>query len=131
MEKSSSSDEECMILIGMALAEKIPREKKHGMWVRKVFRERKKRGTYNLVRAMAMWDKEMYFRCLRMTPTSFQRLLRLVGERISKQTTNYREPVPPEQRLSVTIRHLATGESLISLSLQYRIWKANRVKNNS
>ena len=121
MEESSSSDEECMILIGMALAEKNRRKRKHRMWLRKVFRERKKRGTYNLVREMAMWDKEMYFRYMRMTPTSFECLLRLVGERISKQTTNYREPVPPEQRLSVTIRHLATGESHISLSLQYRI----------
>ena len=68
-----------------------------------------------------MWDKEMYFWYMRMTPTSFERLLRLVGERISKQTTNYREPVPPEQRLSVTIRHSATSESHISLSLRYRI----------
>ena len=31
------------------------------------------------------------------------------------------EPIPPEQRLSHTLRHLATGESQISLSLRYRI----------
>ena len=33
-----------------------------------------------------MWDKEVYFRYMGMTPTSFERLLRLVGERTSKQT---------------------------------------------
>ena len=68
-----------------------------------------------------MWDKEMYFWYMRMTPTSFERLLRLVGERISKQTTNYKKTVFPEQRLSVTICHSATNESHISLSLRYRI----------
>ena len=40
--------------------------------------------------------KEMYFRYMRMTPRSSEHFLRLVSERISKQTTNYRELVPPE-----------------------------------
>ena len=36
-------------------------------------------------------------------------------------STNYEEPIPPEQQLSLTLRHLATGESQISLSLPDRI----------
>ena len=48
-------------------------------------------------------------------------LLSLVAPRIAKLSTSYREPIPPPHRLSATLRHLATGESRISLSLQYRI----------
>ena len=116
MEESSCSDEECMILIGMALAEKNRRKRKHRMWVRKAFRERK-----NV--AHATWSERWQCGIRKCTfgATSFERLLRLLGKRISQQTTNYREPVPPEQRLSVAIRHLTAGESQFSLSLQYRV----------
>ena len=56
-----------------------------------------------------------------MTPDRKEYLLSLGAPFITKLSTNYREPVPPEQRLSLTLRHLATRESQISLSLQYRI----------
>ncbi|KAK4295749.1 hypothetical protein Pmani_031711 [Petrolisthes manimaculis] len=41
--------------------------------------------------------------------------------KIQKQNTHLREAIPPEQRLSVTLRYLATGESRRSLGFQYRI----------
>ena len=65
----------------------------------------------------------MYFRYMRMSPRRFKHLLTLIAPKITKKnkTTNYREPFLPDQRLSLTLRHLATGESQISLSLQYRI----------
>jgi len=117
---SSSSEEECILLLGLVMSRRR-RKRKHKIWVRDVFKERNGRGTFNLVREMALADEEMFFRYMRMSPSIFEKLLRLVGKRLTKQTTNYRHPVPPEQRLSVTLRHLATGESHISLSLQYRI----------
>ena len=58
---------------------------------------------------------------MRMTPDQKEQLLSLGTPLITKLLTDYREPIPPEQRLSLTLRHLATGESQISLSLQYRI----------
>ena len=47
-------------------------------------------------------------------------LLSYGAPRVTKLSTNYREPISPEQRISLTLRHLATEESQISLSLQYR-----------
>ena len=56
-----------------------------------------------------------------MTPQSFEHLLSLLEAKIKKRTTNYRELIPPKLQLSVTLRHFATGESHISLSLQYKL----------
>ena len=40
---------------------------------------------------------------------------------IKKKTTHLREPISPGERLCVTLRYLATGESFRSLGFQYRI----------
>ena len=73
-----------------------------------------------MVRKLAVDNREMYYRYTRMTPDR-KYLLSLGAPLITKLSTNYREPISHEQRLSLTLRHLATGESQISLSLQYRI----------
>ena len=41
--------------------------------------------------------------------------------RITKQSTRFRVPIPPEERLAVTLRYLATGEFYESLMYQFRI----------
>ena len=40
------------------------------------------------------------------------------------QRDNFREPIPPAERLSLILRFLATGESQQSLPFSYRIGKA-------
>ena len=65
-----------------------------------------------------------FFRYLHMSPDRFEHLLSLVASLISKQTTRFRKPIPAEQRLVVTLRYLATGETQQSLSFGYQIGKA-------
>ena len=74
-----------------------------------------------MVRELAVDDREMYFRYVQMTSDRQEFLLSLSAPLITKLLTNYKEPIPPEQRLSLTLRHLAAGESQISLKLQYHI----------
>ena len=114
---SSSSEEECLAQKAVALTY---RQRKHRVWVRNAFKKKDIK-SYKLIEELAIWDREMCFRCMRMTSSRLEHLLCLVAPQITKQVTNYRKPIPPEQRLSLTLRHLATGESHISLSLQYRI----------
>lgn len=48
---------------------------------------------------------------LRMDSTTFERLLSMVKEGLTKQRTAMREPISPEERLIATLRFLATGRS--------------------
>ncbi|XP_073402429.1 uncharacterized protein [Dendrobates tinctorius] len=57
----------------------------------------------------------------RMSQESFRDLLDRVQESIRRQDTQLRCAIPPEEWLLVTLRFLATGESLSSLHFQYRI----------
>ena len=58
-----------------------------------------------------------------MTPNRFEHLLTLVGPLIQKETTRFRETISPPQRLALTLRFLATGESQQLLSFSYRMGK--------
>lgn len=58
---------------------------------------------------------------MRMTPNRFEHLLSLVAPLIQKKNTRFREAISPPQRLALTLRYLATGESQQSLSFSYRV----------
>ncbi|KAK3908909.1 Protein ALP1-like [Frankliniella fusca] len=66
-------------------------------------------------------DNRCGFRCLRMNSDMFEALLARVTPLIKKQNTHLRESISAAERLSVTLRHLATGETQESLSLTFRL----------
>ena len=53
-----------------------------------------------------------------MTPSRLEHLLSYGAPLVTKLSANYKEPISLEQRLSLTLSHLATRESQISISLQ-------------
>ena len=55
-----------------------------------------------------------------MSPQRFEALLQKVGPLISKQDTQLRKAVPAGERLAITIRYLATGDSQLSLPYAFR-----------
>nr|CAH7757359.1 unnamed protein product [Callosobruchus chinensis] len=48
----------------------------------------------------------------RMTAEDYERLIILVGPKISKIDTKFRKAIPVQDRLAITLRFLATGDSL-------------------
>ncbi|XP_040358859.1 uncharacterized protein LOC121047583 [Ixodes scapularis] len=83
---------------------------------------RKERGKQNqLYEELLHSDPEEYRRLLRISREQLLQLLSRVGPRIAQQDTVMRRAIPPEARLQVTLRFLATGESHPSLSRQYRL----------
>ena len=56
-----------------------------------------------------------------MSPESFDYLLSKVGPLITKHSTRLRQPIPPAERLALTLRYLASGDSQQSMSFSYRI----------
>ena len=58
---------------------------------------------------------------IRMTPERFGHLLSLVGPRITKTNTRMREAISAAERLTLTLRYLASGDDKQNLSFSYRI----------
>ena len=56
-----------------------------------------------------------------MSPERFKHLLQLVGPKISKKDTRLRNAIPAAERLALTLRFLASGDSQKSLSFAFRI----------
>ncbi|EZA48052.1 hypothetical protein X777_14409, partial [Ooceraea biroi] len=57
----------------------------------------------------------------------FDCLLGLIGPYITKQETILRTPIPAITRLAVTLRYLACGDRMVSLSYQFRIGQSTRL----
>uniref|UniRef100_A0A671NAK6 DDE Tnp4 domain-containing protein n=1 Tax=Sinocyclocheilus anshuiensis TaxID=1608454 RepID=A0A671NAK6_9TELE len=57
----------------------------------------------------------------RVVPNQFQQLLQMVTPIIQRQNTNFRDAISPGERLMITLRFLATGESFRSLHYAFRI----------
>lgn len=59
----------------------------------------------------------------RMSSVDFERLLSRIGPLIARCNTNMRECIPIQERLAVTLRFLATGDSYASLSYLFKFSK--------
>ncbi|KAI0222158.1 hypothetical protein LSAT2_026572 [Lamellibrachia satsuma] len=92
------------------------------IWERSWIRRREGRGVYGtLLRELDAEDPEMFRRYHRVDRESFRTILAMVSPYIQKVDTNMRVSITPGQRLSATLRFLATGESFVSLSFAYRL----------
>ena len=91
-------------------------------WVRKINLKRHERGEYHaLIQEMRLSDQDSFYTYFRMTPTRYDQLLSLVGPAIIRQHTNFRSPISPGERLAVTLRFLATGDSMQTIAFSYRL----------
>lgn len=66
-------------------------------------------------------DSDYFNRFFRMRHDLFDQLVELVTPYIQRQNTNMRQCISPKERLSLTLRFLATGESYRSLEYSTRI----------
>ncbi|XP_039314630.1 protein ALP1-like [Solenopsis invicta] len=97
-------------------------ERKRRWWVRPINQKRNEQGDGNhLIEEMRLYDTEVHFQYTRLTIESFDNLLRIVGPKIEKISTHYREPIPARSKLYLTLRFLATGDSMSSIAFAYRI----------
>lgn len=95
--------------------------KERRWWVHPNWRNRKEQGYFHtLLEARREHDEEYFQNFTRMHPTVFDKLVGLVHARLKKYPPS-REPISPEHRLAITLRFLATGDSLISMAYGFRI----------
>lgn len=58
-----------------------------------------------------------------MSSADFEFLINLVGRRIGKKNTHFRDAIPVNERLAIALRFLATGDSYQSLMYTFKISK--------
>ena len=98
------------------------KRKSKRFWVYKVFKERKSSGFLHvLTKKLERFDREYFFRFLRMFPDRYEHLLPIVGPELQRQSTHIRKPISPSERLTVTLRYLESRESQQSLNFTFRI----------
>ena len=102
----------------------LSRPRHRRFWVREVLKRRRQQSQYHiLVQELQLHDREYFFKYLRMSPERFEHLLKLVAPFIQKKKCRSREPISPAERLVITIRYLATGDSQQSQAFNFRIGK--------
>ena len=100
---------------------KKKRKSKKRFCVRRIFADRKTKGELHmLVKELNLFDHEYFFKQFRMLPDRLEELFTLVGPKILKCSMR-REAICPRERLCVTLRYLATGDSRTTIATGYRI----------
>lgn len=81
-------------------------------WVKNWVMRRSKQGCYaNLFKELKNEDRNGFINFVRMSPEDFDYLLNLVAPLITKKDTNIRKAIPAGEKLALTLRFLATGDS--------------------
>ena len=101
--------------------------RRHNMWVRPWLLQREERGAYhNIMADLYATDIPGFTNYMRMTPEFFEMMKTRLEPRLARQATNYRAPISVGEKLALTIRYLATGESYTSLSCQFRVGRSTK-----
>jgi len=103
--------------IAIILAFSIPSKRitNRKRWVKEWISKRNKYCHLNLLKEIQLSDPKDYQNYFRMNIDIYNKLLSMVEPLIIKKDTNMRESIPPNQRLALTLRYLATGRSFEDL----------------
>ena len=80
------------------------RRRRRTVWIHPILRRRQQFGEFHRLVQELRLDDQRFFQYFRMTPETFENLLAIVGSHIRKQTTNYRNPISPQQRSAICLR---------------------------
>lgn len=91
--------------------------------MREMYRHRRNNSA-NIIRELTFeGDNEPFNNFTRMSRIDFEYLLSLIGPQIKKKDTHMREAISPEDKLLITLRFLATGDSYTSLQYMFKVSK--------
>lgn len=102
----------------------IKRRKKRRWWMTQLYRDRALTRGPAFVRRLIEEEEDGHFQnFVRMSSVDFLFLLEAIREKISRIDTKLRKAISVEERLALTLRFLATGDSYSSLKYTFNISK--------
>ena len=117
---TATTDQYC-ISSSKAFAERRERRLR-AVWTRPWLERRSLYGqNEKLMRELTDEDKPAFRHFLRVEPAMFHELVRRLSDRISKKDTWYRKALEPALKIAITLRFLATGNSLKTLMYGFRV----------
>lgn len=97
------------------------RRKPRRHWVTPILRRRESYGGESMLNDLRIGGQFENF--CRMSSEDFEYLLNLIGPEITRRDTNYRKAISAKDRLAITVRFLATGDSFTSLMYLFKVSK--------
>ncbi|XP_035918329.1 uncharacterized protein LOC118516979 [Anopheles stephensi] len=94
-------------------------------WMRPIFFRRQEDGNRLLDNIVAEQANETVVNFLRMKKEDFIVLLQAIRPAISRMNTNMRDSITAQERLLITLRYLATGETFSSLQYLFRVSRSS------
>ncbi|XP_074027870.1 uncharacterized protein [Leptinotarsa decemlineata] len=110
-----SNTDLAFLALTLVALNKRKKEKRKRRWSKEWYKMRNRFSHDHLIRFLRISEPDDYRNFLRMDGESFDYLLELVRSDIEKKDTNMREAIPASQRLSITLRYLASGADLEDL----------------
>lgn len=94
-------------LVVLLLRRRRRRRRTRNVWSKQWLLRREEKGVVqNLQKELLLEDKKSFRRFLRITPESFDSLVRILGPSIQKNDTFMRKAITVEEKVSMTLRFL-------------------------
>ncbi|KAL4104004.1 hypothetical protein QTP88_019317 [Uroleucon formosanum] len=104
---------------------KMQSKQRRRWWCRHLFQQRLQYGNRLMKDMQVELIDDIIKNFTRMTLEDFEYLASLVCPKITRMNTNMREAITARERLALTLRFLATGDSFTSLQYLFRISKSS------
>ncbi|XP_068099259.1 uncharacterized protein [Hyperolius riggenbachi] len=86
--------------------------------------QRLRRGRFAALYRDLLANPDKFHKYTQMSVPAFNKLLDLVRSDLSRPDYRFRNSIPPDEKLMVTLRYLATGQSFVSLQSAFRLGKS-------
>uniref|UniRef100_A0A8C5WCY3 DDE Tnp4 domain-containing protein n=1 Tax=Leptobrachium leishanense TaxID=445787 RepID=A0A8C5WCY3_9ANUR len=93
---------------------------KRQFWVKPIFEKRTRLGEFHHLHDELWKDAAKFFNYHRMSLETFTYILHVIRPSIEK-SSNFRDTISPDERLTTTLRYSATGSSFKTLGFSFRI----------